>query len=215
MKKLLFTALAIALAIVCVSCVAGKTVVAPGESGDSLTINVEETGRPSGNREIAPPGPSEGALLPEPPAGEKLEISCGQALRALLREFSREFGEEPARAFHSISTLEAQGDCDESQVFWLRQNANRYGWVLLAGGTLRYVGIPHAFLMRVKNLSLVQYLDYLRETGGVTVRINDQEYAVGYYPPGGQIFAPDGGCSISGDGQGGCVLTVLCSTQSR
>ena len=215
MKKLLIAALVTALLVICATGVVGKIAIAePGEISCSLTLDIEETGRRQGTRTIGASSAEEGSLLPISPPGNTLELACGQSLRALLRDFGHKFGDRAAQSVHPLSTLEVRGIFDADQVFWLRQNASRYGWICLGEDSLRYVGIPHAFVMRAKNYDLEQYLDYLRSVGGITVHLNGQAYMIGYYPAGEPLSAPEGGSSISGDGQNGFIVTTQCPTQS-
>lgn len=215
MKKLLIAALVTALLVIGATGIVGKIVIAePGERTCSLTLDIEETGRPQGTHSIETSSASEGSLLPTPPSGNALELACGQSLRALLRDFEDKFGDRAAQSVHPLSTLEVSGMFDEDQAFWLRQNASRYGWICLSENSLRYVGIPHAFVMRAKNFDLGQYLDYLRKTEGITVRLNGQAYVISYYPAGEPLRAPEGGSSVSGDGQNGFIVTTQCQAQS-
>lgn len=104
---------------------------------------------------------------------------------------------------------------------WIAQNCRKYGIILryaadkegitgIAEETwhFRYVGIPHAALMAEKGLCLEEYVSLLRQypCDGAHLRTDGYEL---YYCPAGNLCVPDSGdYTVSGDNQGGFIVTV-------
>lgn len=115
---------------------------------------------------------------------------------------------------------------------WLPRNCARFGFILryLEGKSdltgfatqpyhYRYVGKPHAYLMNLKQYCLEEYLEYLSHYtfGGSHVQVTDNEnnrYEIYYVPASGmdttEVPVPiENTYTISGDNQGGFIVTVL------
>ncbi|GFZ88998.1 D-Ala-D-Ala carboxypeptidase VanY [Paenibacillus marchantiophytorum] len=78
---------------------------------------------------------------------------------------------------------------------WLKKNAGIYGFILrypkdktdITGiqyepWHFRYVGLPHSMIMQQKNLTLEQYLDFLKEQKTYSAKISGKSYTITYYP---------------------------------
>ncbi|OAB45310.1 M15 family metallopeptidase [Paenibacillus glacialis] len=91
------------------------------------------------------------------------------------------------------STEMAMNKAEEGK--WLQKNASTYGFILrypkdksaITGiqyepWHYRYVGLPHSVIMQEKNLTLEQYLDFLKEQKTITTTIDHEEYEISYYP---------------------------------
>ncbi len=91
------------------------------------------------------------------------------------------------------STEKAMNQADEGK--WLQKNASTYGFILrypkdksaITGiqyepWHYRYVGLPHSVIMQEKDLTLEQYLDFLKEQKTITTTIDHEEYEISYYP---------------------------------
>ncbi|WP_442602380.1 M15 family metallopeptidase [Paenibacillus sp. KN14-4R] len=107
---------------------------------------------------------------------------------------------------------------------WLTKNAWTYGFILrypedktdITGiqhepWHFRYVGLPHSMIMRQKNLSLEEYLDFLKEQKTISSTVGGKKYEIAYHritsnttiqvPSKGQI-------EISGNNMDGVIVTV-------
>lgn len=107
---------------------------------------------------------------------------------------------------------------------WIDEHAAEYGFIKSFRYGYRYVGIPHAKYMTEENLTLAEYISFLKSktTPGKVLKIdvNGTEYAVYYVEcsEGGSIAVPkqitnaDGSASntfeISGTNEGGVIVTV-------
>ncbi|NOV03057.1 VanY-A/VanY-F/VanY-M family D-Ala-D-Ala carboxypeptidase [Paenibacillus planticolens] len=108
---------------------------------------------------------------------------------------------------------------------WLTKNASMYGFILrypkdktaVTGiqyepWHFRYVGLPHSVIMQQKNLSLEQYLDYLKEQKSVSTTVQGVKYEISYYPisKNTTIQVPgDRHYEISGNNMDGVIVTVF------
>jgi D-alanyl-D-alanine carboxypeptidase len=74
----------------------------------------------------------------------------------------------------------------------------------------RYVGFPHAAVMKQKDLCLEDYLEFLREAKTVDVQHDKlYKYQIIYYAPGETVLVPrDYAYVYSRDNMGGTVVTV-------
>jgi D-alanyl-D-alanine carboxypeptidase len=106
---------------------------------------------------------------------------------------------------------------------WLAGNAWKYGFVLrypkdktaITGimyepWHFRYVGLPHSAVMQEKNLTLEQYLAYLKEHS-ISTTIGDRTYEIFYFPisEDENIQVPvTGSYEISGNNEDGVIVTV-------
>ncbi|MED1915710.1 M15 family metallopeptidase [Bacillus thuringiensis] len=106
---------------------------------------------------------------------------------------------------------------------WLQENAWKYGFILryprekvTSTGVpynpmhYRFVGLPHSAIMRERQLSLEEYVNYLREKKAVSGTINGGDYKIYYYPVATSIMIQvptNGKYVLSGDNQGGVIVT--------
>lgn len=125
----------------------------------------------------------------------------------------------------TVKNFTGTDDCE-----WLLRNSYRFGYILRypEGKTeitgyaplshhFRYVGKPHAYLMRLKNYCLEEYLDYVSHYtfGGNHIQITDNEnqsYEI-YYVPAEETITNvpvplEKEYSISGDNHSGFIVTV-------
>ena len=107
---------------------------------------------------------------------------------------------------------------------WIDENAADYGFIKSFQYGYRYVGVPHAKYMAEENITLAEYIDFLKSktTPGKVLKIDvdGTEYAIYYVeckvgssiavPK--QIANPDGTSrntyEISGTNEGGVIVTV-------
>lgn len=133
---------------------------------------------------------------------------------------------------YCFSMRSENGSLSPEDYDWLHENAQNYGFIIRypeskAPSTgvngypncLRYVGTAHANLMKQNNLSLEEYIEYLKENAknepiGVKCETGE-EYFVYYYPFEGKqinIQIPKDAekypFDISGTNDGGIVVTV-------
>jgi D-alanyl-D-alanine carboxypeptidase len=108
---------------------------------------------------------------------------------------------------------------------WLAENCQRFGFIIryqedkseitqigFEPWHVRYVGYPHSVVMYENAWCLEEYLAFLADTGGYTYRDGDGAiWQVDYHPMGdGAIDVPEElPYSLSGDGEGGFVITTL------
>lgn len=75
----------------------------------------------------------------------------------------------------------------------------------------RYVGAPHAQLMEEHGLCLEEYAAFLAEGPKLCTLPNGRNVRVSRLPCPGErveVQVPEGCCQISGDNQGGFILTL-------
>ncbi|WP_417621742.1 M15 family metallopeptidase [Paenibacillus sp. GCM10023252] len=122
------------------------------------------------------------------------------------------------------STQEEMSRAPEGK--WLKKHAWSYGFILrypedktdITGiryepWHFRYVGLPHSVIMREKNLTLEEYLDYLRDNPALTATIKGAVYRVMYYPvrEDRKVQVPLGAdeqYELSGNNMDGVIVTV-------
>ncbi|MFF0826453.1 D-alanyl-D-alanine carboxypeptidase family protein [Brevibacillus sp. NPDC003359] len=106
---------------------------------------------------------------------------------------------------------------------WLQENAWKYGFILrypkekvtITGIPYnpmhyRFVGLPHSAIMQERQLSLEEYVNYLREAKEVSGTINGGDYKIYYHPVATSIMVQvptNGKYVLSGDNQEGVILT--------
>ncbi len=113
------------------------------------------------------------------------------------------------------STGEVRTPLSDAYRVWLDQNAASYGFVESFEDGYRFVGIPHAKYMTSKNLSLADYIAYLKENTNcdkaLMITVGDTQYAVYYYScnnAGDTVKVPaEGEYTISGTNEGGVIIT--------
>ncbi|MCL1878393.1 MAG: D-alanyl-D-alanine carboxypeptidase family protein, partial [Defluviitaleaceae bacterium] len=108
------------------------------------------------------------------------------------------------------------------QAKWLADNAHRFGLILrypkgkeeITGVPhepwhFRFVGKAHAHYMWENEMVFEEYLDFLKEKRNITVDIYGSKYQVFYQQPqdGGILVPNEFKCTVSGDNQGGYIIT--------
>ena len=99
---------------------------------------------------------------------------------------------------------------------WLASHAASYGFTYDSGGALRYVGIPHAFVMLRSSLSLSAYIAAVTEktqTAPLSVEAAGDAYSVFFVPAGkdgtATVTLPESAVySVSGTNAGGFIVAV-------
>ncbi|WP_282940598.1 M15 family metallopeptidase [Paenibacillus sp. RC67] len=107
---------------------------------------------------------------------------------------------------------------------WLLKSAWKYGFILrypkdktaITGiqyepWHFRYVGLPHSAIMKDKNMTLEEYLDYLKEQKNVSIQIEGIYYEIEYYryAKNMTISIPDQRrYDISGNNVDGIIVTM-------
>ncbi|BFT72019.1 D-alanyl-D-alanine carboxypeptidase family protein [Paenibacillus sp. P36] len=108
---------------------------------------------------------------------------------------------------------------------WLKKNAATYGFILrypkdktaITGiqyepWHFRYVGVPHSLIMQQKNLTLEQYLDFLKQQQTVTTTVLGVKYEISYHPitKNTTIQVPNKlKYELSGNNMDGVIVTVF------
>jgi len=98
---------------------------------------------------------------------------------------------------------------------WLEKNAAKYGFIESFEDAYRYVGEVHAKHMSEQNITLAEYIEYLKTntdaTKALTVKVGNDTYSV-YYAEGAAgdtIKVPSTEeYTISGTNEGGVIVTV-------
>ena len=151
-------------------------------------------------------------------------------------DYTRQYFSQPGASEHHTGLdvdfsfyQAAQGysyefDCSQDSA-WILENCWKYGFVQrypadkvdITGISeetwhFRYVGQPHATLMARMGLCLEEYIVLLQsypwDGAHLTETIDDIEYEL-WYCPEDQIQVPvQGSYTLSGDNQGGCIVTV-------
>lgn len=121
------------------------------------------------------------------------------------------------------STQMKMADAPEGK--WVEENAWKYGFILrypkdktdITGiqyepWHIRYVGLPHSAIMKEKNFSLEEYLDFLKEQKSILTTIHSEKYEISYYPiiKDTTIQVPTNlHWEISGNNMDGVIVTVF------
>lgn len=121
------------------------------------------------------------------------------------------------------STQMKMADAPEGK--WIEENAWKYGFILrypkdktdITGiqyepWHIRYVGLPHSVIMKEKNFSLEEYLDFLKEQKSILTTIHSEKYEISYYPiiKDTTIQVPTNlHWEISGNNMDGVIVTVF------
>ncbi|NOU94697.1 VanY-A/VanY-F/VanY-M family D-Ala-D-Ala carboxypeptidase [Paenibacillus sp. LMG 31456] len=108
---------------------------------------------------------------------------------------------------------------------WLEKHAWKYGFILrypkdktaITGiqyepWHFRYVGLPHSVIMQQKNLSLEQYLDFLKEKKTISTTVDGKKYEISYYPisKNTTLLVPSNSrFEVSGNNMDGVIVTVI------
>jgi D-alanyl-D-alanine carboxypeptidase len=108
---------------------------------------------------------------------------------------------------------------------WLIRNAAEYGFILrypkdktaITGiqyepWHFRYVGLPHSAIMQQMNLSLEEYLAYLKQQKNITTKVKGKIYEISYYPisQNSTIQVPNNrSYQLSGNNMDGIIVSLL------
>ncbi|MBO6019647.1 MAG: hypothetical protein J6P88_00495, partial [Clostridia bacterium] len=99
---------------------------------------------------------------------------------------------------------------------WLASHAASYGFIYDSGGTLRYVGVPHALALLRSSISLHEYVSALTEktqTAPLKIEAAGATYSVFFVPSDKEgkatLALPENAVfSVSGTNAGGYIVTV-------
>jgi D-alanyl-D-alanine carboxypeptidase len=118
------------------------------------------------------------------------------------------------------STEKEMKNADEGK--WLQENSWKYGFILRypsnkteVTGILyepwhfRYVGLPHSVIMYKNDWVLEEYLEYLKNNGHISAKVENKQYDVSYYPSSETEIEIKVGheFEISGDNISGIIVT--------
>ncbi|MDD5952064.1 MAG: M15 family metallopeptidase [Oscillospiraceae bacterium] len=179
-------------------------------------------------------------MLSEGYRSEATQAAVYQQAQSLYGDNADEIAAKPGRSeYHTgyaigfslytddgvVMDFSSAEECD-----WLLRNCDRYGFIQrypegkesITGYAaqpyhFRYVGKPHAYLMRLKQYCLEEYLEYVSHYpyDGNHIQVTDnenQKYEIYYVPAGDETTAvpvpEDRPYTISGDNQGGFIVTV-------
>lgn len=149
--------------------------------------------------------------------------------QSLYEEKGAEYALPPGHSEHNLglsldigSTQMAMNSAPEGK--WLEANAWNYGFILrypqdkteITGiqyepWHFRYVGLPHSIIMRDKNLTLEEYLQYLKKQQSITATVEGKPYQISYFPVSGNTTIPIPAgqqYEISGNNMDGVIVTV-------
>ena len=111
---------------------------------------------------------------------------------------------------------------------WIYQNAHKYGFIQLFpvksengavdttdANIFRYVGVAHATFIKEQNITLAQYLEFIKTKtidAPLTITANGATYNVYYIAKGAEARVPaEQSYEVSGDNMGGYIITVKMS----
>lgn len=108
---------------------------------------------------------------------------------------------------------------------WLIQHAAEYGFILrypkdktaITGiqyepWHFRYVGLPHSMIMQQMNVTLEEYLVYLKQQKNITTKVKGKIYEISYHPitQNSTIQVPNNRTYyLSGNNMDGVIVTVM------
>ncbi|WP_238649653.1 M15 family metallopeptidase [Paenibacillus piscarius] len=147
----------------------------------------------------------------------------------LYEEKGSDYALPPGYSEHNLglsldigSSQMAMSHAPEGQ--WLRDNAWDYGFILrypedktaITGiqyepWHFRYVGLPHSIIMREKNFTLEEYLEFLKEQQAISVTVKGTEYHISYIEMNGNTPVPapkEKHVEFSGDNKSGVIMTT-------
>ncbi|MGG0175121.1 VanY-A/VanY-F/VanY-M family D-Ala-D-Ala carboxypeptidase [Gottfriedia acidiceleris] len=149
---------------------------------------------------------------------------------ALYHEMGSDYALPAGRSEHNLglsldvgSTKMKMNEAPEGK--WLEKNAWKYGFIIrypkdktaITGiqyepWHIRYVGLPHSVIMKEKNFSLEEYLDFLKKQKSISTTINGQKYEISYYhvTKNTTIHVPTNlRYELSGNNMDGVIVTVF------
>ncbi|OME96928.1 MULTISPECIES: M15 family metallopeptidase [Paenibacillus] len=149
----------------------------------------------------------------------------------LYREKGSDYALPPGYSEHNLGLSMDIGSTQQSidrspEGKWLKEHAWAHGFILrypedkteITGiqyepWHFRYVGQPHSMIMKELNLTLEEYLDYLKEQSSYRTTVDGKEYEIEYVPVTSkdmEIEIPAGSeYEISGNNIDGIIVTVL------
>lgn len=149
---------------------------------------------------------------------------------ALYREKGSDYALPPGYSEHNLGLSMDIGSTQKSidrspEGKWLKEHAWAHGFILrypqdkteITGiqyepWHFRYVGQPHSMMMKELNLTLEEYLDYLKEKSSYRTTVDGKEYEIKYVPVTSkemEIEIPAGSeYEISGNNIDGIIVTV-------
>ncbi|MGE7824164.1 M15 family metallopeptidase [Paenibacillus sp. NPDC093718] len=149
----------------------------------------------------------------------------------LYREKGSDYALPPGYSEHNLGLSMDIGSTQQSidrspEGKWLKEHAWAHGFILrypqdkteITGiqyepWHFRYVGQPHSMIMKELNLTLEEYLDYLKEKSSYRTTVEGKEYEIKYVPVTSkdmEIEIPAGSeYEISGNNIDGIIVTVL------
>ncbi|WP_342477756.1 M15 family metallopeptidase [Paenibacillus sp. FSL H7-0350] len=149
--------------------------------------------------------------------------------KQLYEEKGADYALPPGYSEHNLglsldigSSQMAMSRAPEGQ--WLREHAWDYGFILrypedktdITGikyepWHFRYVGLPHSVIMRDKNFTLEEYLEFLKGQKSIATTVNGVEYQISYIEINGNTPVPTPDAKhieFSGDNMNGVIMTV-------
>lgn len=148
----------------------------------------------------------------------------------LYREKGSDYALPPGYSEHNLGLSMDIGSTQKSidrspEGKWLKEHAWAHGFILrypqdkteITGiqyepWHFRYVGRPHSMMMKELNLTLEEYLDYLKEKSSYRTTVEGKEYEIKYVPVTSkemEIEIPAGSeYEISGNNIDGIIVTV-------
>lgn len=151
----------------------------------------------------------------------------------LYREKGSDYALPPGYSEHNLGLSMDIGSTQQSidrssEGKWLKEHAWAHGFILrypqdkteITGiqyepWHFRYVGQPHSMIMKELNLTLEEYLDYLKDQSSYRTTVEGKEYEIKYVPMTSkdmEIEIPAGSeYEISGNNIDGIIVTVLLS----
>lgn len=151
----------------------------------------------------------------------------------LYREKGSDYALPPGYSEHNLGLSMDIGSTQQSidrspEGKWLKEHAWAHGFSLrypedkteITGiqyepWHFRYVGQPHSMIMKELNLTLEEYLDYLKDQSSYRTTVEGKEYEIKYVPVTSkdmEIEIPAGSeYEISGNNIDGIIVTVLLS----
>ncbi|MGG4341737.1 M15 family metallopeptidase [Paenibacillus lautus] len=149
----------------------------------------------------------------------------------LYREKGSDYALPPGYSEHNLGLSMDIGSTQQSidqspEGNWLKEHAWAHGFILrypqdkteITGiqyepWHFRYVGQPHSMIMKELNLTLEEYLDYLKEQSSYGTTVKGKEYEIKYVPVTSkdmEIEIPAGSeYEISGNNIDGIIVTLL------
>ena len=127
------------------------------------------------------------------------------------------FAEDSQNAEYATGLLMFLTDYDENKLpesyaTWLKANAAKYGFVESFEDAYRYVGVTHATYMAEKELTLADYINYLKKNHSADKKMLEVgDYGVYYVSckAGDSINVPaNNEYTVSGTNEGGVIVTV-------